>query len=108
MLRRAARKRAGALRKNRVRRGRIHDNRSRGTPGPFHHPERMRRMRVTLLALALAASALPAAARADLVLRLERFDGPARPAQHLDVPALSVQGLPSLALDEGGGAAARQ
>ncbi len=65
------------------------------------------RMRTTLLALALAAFALPAAARADLTLRLDGFDRAATPAQHLEVPALSVGGLPSVALDEGGGARAR-
>jgi hypothetical protein len=64
-------------------------------------------MRPILLALALVA--VPAAARADLALRLELFDGAARPAHraHLDVPPLTVRGLPVLALDEGGGAGAR-
>ncbi len=65
-------------------------------------------MRHILLALALALVAAPAAARAELALRLEIFDGSDRPAPRarLEVPPLTVKGLPALALDEGGGAGA--
>lgn len=70
-------------------------------------------MRPTLLALVLALAGAPLTAHADLghALRLERFDGPADPASgvQLDVPALSVKGLTSLAVDvdDGGGAGRR-
>ncbi len=65
-------------------------------------------MRSTLVALALALAGAPLAAHADLglALRLERFEGPSDPAAavRLELPALSVKGLPALALDDGGGA----
>ena len=68
-------------------------------------------MRSTLLALLVALAAAPAGARADLTLRLAAFDGPAAPAppQHLELPALAVDGMtaPAFALDEGGGAGRR-
>jgi hypothetical protein len=67
-------------------------------------------MRSILVAVALALAGAPAAAHADLglALRLERFDGPRDPAAgvRLELPALSVSGLPALALDDGGGAPA--
>jgi hypothetical protein len=44
-------------------------------------------------------------ARAELALRLERFDGPSAPRAHLDVPRLALAGAVDLAVDEGGGAA---
>jgi hypothetical protein len=63
-------------------------------------------MRILLLALGL--TLVPAAARADLTLRLERFDrgSDSAPTAHLDLPRLALDGapLPLLALDEGGGA----
>jgi hypothetical protein len=66
-------------------------------------------MRSLLAALALAAAvSAPAAARADLglALRLEQFEGPSdvAAAVHLEVPALEAKGVPTLALDDGGGA----
>ena len=68
-------------------------------------------MRSTLIALLVALGAAPAGARADLTLRLAAFDGPAAPAppQHLELPALAVDGMtaPAFALDEGGGAGRR-
>ncbi len=68
-------------------------------------------MRSTLLALLVALGAAPAGARADLTLRLAAFDGPAAPAprQHLDLPALALEGVTAMgfALDEGGGAGRR-
>ena len=68
-------------------------------------------MRSTLLALLVALAAAPAGARADLVLRFAAFDGPADPAprQHLELPALAVEGITAsaFALDEGGGAGRR-
>ncbi len=68
-------------------------------------------MRSTLLALLVALAAAPADARADLVLRFAAFDGPADPAprQHLELPALAVEGITAsaFALDEGGGAGRR-
>jgi hypothetical protein len=63
-------------------------------------------MRSILVALAVLAA--PAAARADLSLRLELFDaGAQRPRQHLDVPSLALHDPALLAvtdLDDGGGA----
>src|SRR6266568_3033386 len=68
-------------------------------------------MRSILLALLVALGAAPAGARADLTLRLTAFDGPAAPAprQHLELPALAVDGflMTGVALDEGGGAGRR-
>ena len=68
-------------------------------------------MRSTLLALLVALGAAPAGARADLTLRLTAFDGPADPAprQHLDLPALALEGVTAIgfALDEGGAAGRR-
>ena len=68
-------------------------------------------MRSTLIALALTLAGVPVAAHADLghALRLERFDGPSDPAAgvQLEVPTLSVKGLPALAVDDGGGASGR-
>ena len=77
-------------------RGAIHRKEKEGVPG----------VRPILLALALVA--VPGAARADLALRLDVFDGAdwSVPRAHLDVPPLTVRGLPALALDKGGGAAA--
>jgi hypothetical protein len=65
-------------------------------------------MRPILLALALAVLALPAAARAAYDLRLELFDGASEPGAHLEVPALSIAGVPMLAVDTGGGAPGRR
>ena len=64
-------------------------------------------MPTALVAIVLAAAL---AARGDVALRLERFDGPRRivPSPRLGLPALDLPGaaLPGVALDEGSGAGA--
>jgi len=67
-------------------------------------------MRSVLLAALVAAAAAPAAARADLSLRLEAFDGPSEYASTagLELPALALEGVPAAAIDQGGGAPAHR
>ena len=67
------------------------------------------RVHLAAAALALAALAVPAAARADLGLRMELFDGAdAAPAGlSLGVPDLAVPGLPVFEAKKSGGGGAR-
>ncbi|HET9598529.1 MAG TPA: hypothetical protein VFP65_23285 [Anaeromyxobacteraceae bacterium] len=66
-------------------------------------------MRVHLLALAAALLAAPAAARADLELRLELFDGAggAPASLSLGVPQLEAPGAPAFAAQKSGGGGLR-
>jgi hypothetical protein len=67
-------------------------------------------MRTVLLAALVAAAVAPAAARADLTLRLDAFDAPPEftPGAGLELPALALEGVPLGAVDDGGGAPARR